>query len=161
MLGHLRPSALYILSLFGKFAHAHSWNAAVPGELVDKCRELEKMIVDSDPVNSRWGIPDPREWVLATDASAQGLGWCLTTLDDWNRNSTADCVIIEDHAWLVKQSEVHINVLELNAVIEEFKLLTGYARKGDRVLILIDNTSVAAWLTQVLTDKKTMCYRPL
>ena len=145
ILGYLRPMALHILSLVGKQAHEESWNSVVSDEILKKCKDLESSISSSDPVTGQWKIPQSTTWIMATDASTQALG-CVAM--GANRD------VLEDHCWLVKQRETHINVLELDGVIKGFKVLNGYAKQGDSVQILVDNTSVSSWLAQVLNDEK-------
>jgi transposase InsO family protein len=91
---------------------------------------------------------------LATDASGQAQGCALTTLEEWQRNPTASCSVIEDKCWLNKNRRTHINLGELEAVSNGFKLLRGYAKPGDRVLLIIDSTVVAGWLNRTLNDQK-------
>jgi transposase InsO family protein len=154
VLGALRPRALQILSQIGKEAAAKAWSEPGSPELIKRCVELSEVAKISDPANSPWKIPITRRWVLATDASGQGLGCCVLTRDAWDRHPSANCVVVEDHAWLVKSPETHINVLELDAVIRSFKILVGYANTGDSVKIVIDNRAVVSWLKNLQTGER-------
>ena len=154
VMGCIRPIALDILSQTGREAHSGGWNALASPGLIEKARILEQQITAADPVQGRWRIPVTSEWVLATDASGQALGCCVLTQTDWTEHPQSDCAVIEDHCWLVKKLETHINVLELDAVILGIKIISGYVNPTDHILFLIDNLVVVNWLKATLADGK-------
>jgi hypothetical protein len=154
VLGHLRPASLQILSGIGKEAHQQGWSGTPSAELVDRSRDLEALIESEDPTTGRWKIPARAKWVLSTDASTQALGCALTTASLWEHQPDAGCPALEDHCWLVKNRETHINVLELDAVIKSINSVTGYLKPGDSLTLVNDNRVCAAWLQRALNDEK-------
>ena len=153
-LGALRPAALKILSLNGKLVVSNAWRAKVPEALGTMATELANMVQTNDQAKGTWKIPNTNEWVLATDASADGLGMCVISRDDWKRNPNSSVEVIQDHAWLNKTTDLHINVLELNALIKSFKIMVLYLKKGDSLLIVNDSKVVVGWLNRLLDDRK-------
>ena len=76
------------------------------------------------------------------------------SLAAWEANPTATAEVTEDHAWFAKTHKSHINLLESDAVIRSFTVLTGYAKKNDYVKLLIDSKVVVGWLNRLATDQK-------
>ena len=154
VMGYLRPMALNILSQIGREAHRSGWSSTASPRVAEKCLEVQQYITSSDPVKGQWRIPVTSEWALATDASGQALGCCVLTQSAWAASPNAGCIVIEDHCWLVKNVETHINVSELDAVIRGFKIIIGYLKQGDTVTIVIDNSVVSDWLKSTVNDGK-------
>ncbi len=154
VMGSLRPAALHILSENGRQAQARDWIGLASDDVAKKCHQLLDMIRTNDEVTGEWIIPDTNSWVLCTDASAQAMGCCVMTLASWESTPDASCPIIEDHCWLVKNNRVHINVLELEAVIKGFKVLGDYAKPRHSVLLVLDSKVVVSWINNLKSDKR-------
>lgn len=156
--GRIRPICLHILSANGKEVHLNkgNWNITASTTLVSKIRYLSETLTELDSITGKWFIPETNRWVLATDASTQAQGCAVMTEEAWLSNPDADCVPIEDHCWLNKSRRAHINLFELEAIINGFKILRGYSKPGDSVKLLLDSKVVHGWTKQLLNDQKVV-----
>ena len=154
VLGSMRPAGLVILSQTGKLVHKSNWNSRAPESLIAMATDLAKMATESDEACGRWLIPSTNNWCLATDASSTCMSACIMSLEDWQKTPHAACPVLEDHAWLNKSSTLHINVLELDALVKGFRCLLKLISPGDTVLLVNDNKAVVSWINKSLRDEK-------
>lgn len=154
-LGRIRPMALHLASANGKFVGGDkaNWNKLAPQEIIDKCVDLAKFVKEADEANGLWKIPQTNRWALIADASEQAKACGITTAELWERNQHANCAFLEDMCWLVKDNRRHINLSELEAVMKGFRLAEAYAKEGDELTIVTDNSPVFGWLSQVARDE--------
>jgi hypothetical protein len=140
----LRPVGCHIKSLVGKLSNSIGWDAMAE-EAISLVRATKELMRMDNPMKGQWSVPaDDKEgsgWVLYTDASKELEGGVLMKND----------IRIEDFASTTKSKSIHINVKELNALIEGVRLCKSYA--VDRAKIYCDNRAVVAWVSSRLDDR--------
>ena len=116
------------------------WDAAVSKVVMDKVRDVDARLRSyGDPVGGKWPVAPTGEVTLWTDASNLAIGVVIEV--------DGDCV--EDACWLRKAKETsHINVAELDAVIEGINMAVGWQFR--HFTVACDSTTVCGWLRSVL-----------
>lgn len=136
--GWLRVACSYVK----RECEGERWDDEVGEKAVLIIQEILGKIKVCDPVNGSWSVPDVKSGTLWCDASSLALGAVFEL----------GGVVVEDGAWLRKQSDVsHINVAELEAVLKGFNLALKW--NVDTVLVKTDSATVCSWLRSVLTGE--------
>ncbi|XP_065195653.1 uncharacterized protein LOC135827058 [Sycon ciliatum] len=121
------------------------WDDPLPADLVQRCMSLASRLSQHDPATGVWHV-DPNgesQCQVWCDASDIAVGVALEVGGD----------IVEDGSWLRKPDDKrHINIAELEAAVEGISLAAKWG--VSRFKLLTDSKTVAAWLTQVVTNSK-------
>ena len=151
VLGWSRPLSNAIRSAVGKEAAAAAgdWSVEASDELQGLYRLLVERLKSDDPVRGVWRIEKNASWRLWTDASKFAAGYVIE----------ADGKAVEDFTQTssTRQSKLHINVRELDAVVlalsRLYQIKSQIAPKiPTKVEICCDNKSVVSWIRSLLQD---------
>ena len=118
------------------------WDDDVDPVVVASCSELSSRLANDDPVRGLWYVePSGAVSRVWCDASNIATGVALEVNGH----------VVEDCAWLRPSSDKrHINVAELDAAIKGLSLATKWNLSS--VTVCTDSRTVAAWLTQVVSN---------
>ncbi|KAF4654772.1 hypothetical protein FOL47_009781 [Perkinsus chesapeaki] len=120
-----------------------AWDTPLPASIRSCCEELYSRFSSDDAVSGVWSLPAklPHVYDLFCDASSIAVGVVLKQ----------GHYVLEDGSWLIPpSSQLHINLLELNATIRGLTLATHWnARK---VVLHCDSRTVVSWLTSLLEE---------
>ena len=120
---------------------AVAWDDPVPPELQELCLDLQKRVLNEDPVAGVWSASPSSQWKVWCDASNIAYGVVLE----------ADGAVVEDQSWLrPADDERHINVAELDAVIKGLTLAVSWGLKD--ITLLTDSQTVFGWLGSLLNN---------
>ena len=137
--GWLRPVASWLKRVATSVAVA--WDDAVPPELQELCLDLQKRVLNEDPVAGVWSASPSSQWKVWCDASNIAYGVVLE----------ADGAVVEDQSWLRPADDKrHINVAELDAVIKGLTLAVSWGLKD--ITLLTDSQTVFGWLGSLLNN---------
>ena len=137
--GWLRVAAAYIKRLANQESTGWDDEIKSPG-LRSIISEVFSRIADDDPAKGSWEV-EGNEAVVWVDASSLALGVCIEA----NGN------IIEDMCWLRDESNSHINMAELDAVIKGVNLAILWNMKT--LHVKTDSVCVLNWVVNTLECK--------
>ena len=137
--GWLRVAASYLKRRVT--AASHGWDDEITDpELKTMITELLKRVKTADPARGRWDVTGD-EGTVWVDASSLAIGAALEM----------NGCIVEDACWLRKQSDMHINLAELDAVVRGINLSLSWDLR--KVTVMTDSRTVYHWLTDALSGR--------
>ena len=122
-------------------AASDGWDDEVTDlELRAMIMEMLQRVETADPVRGRWDVHG-YDGVVWVDASSLVIGAVLEI----------NGCIVEDACWLLKNSDTHINLEQLDTVVRGLNLALSWNLKN--VTIMTDSRTVYHWLSDVLSEK--------
>lgn len=145
LIGHLpvcdwlRPAVSFVKRRVNNLSQA--WDDEVTDEgLCHIMQEIRQLVKRNDPGRGRWDVKGQEATVYA-DASCLASGAVISVEGE----------VIEDASWLRKDSDAHINMAELDALIKGVNMALLW---GPKVLHLkTDSQTVLTWVSDSLSGK--------